>query len=1331
MGQDGNTIEIEIDAAATVAAAKTAGEANAKLAKFNSALGLFRDNVDLVTKTTDIVASKIGDFDSLLQKFADNLTSNLADMQTSVVKKVEPHLERELENMVNRVLNKVEGKVAPEKESRSRSEAKQGAAAPAQPVTVAQPPEYKRPDTKVKATFTDTTNQIVDTATGQVKENTSNRARTTATKTRHWQEEIDGEIQDFTETITSVSNSVRKATTAEKDRGLAIRKEITGALIGLHVMKVVSQYSSVFNAGFMQFASAMGHLLNVVLLPMMPMFTIVAQLIHTLANFISMLPMPIRQLLGMFVVWKGISMIVASMPLKEIKNGFAEIRDMMSGASTGLQKFGRAVAAFIDWLNSGQGKGALSWVAGGIGKVAGKAKGLLGRASGGPVLGHGAYVVGEKGPEIFVPKTSGSIIPNHKAFRAEGGDVEGGGWDIMGSLGSLGAGAGVGTLAYLLTGSPLLAAGAAAGTVIGPEKIAAGLGAAVASPTGSDLIASMNVMTGMLSSILAPLAPIMGIVGALAGVVTGARAAGGGGGDGGRTAETVAAVGNAQIKATSGMNFGVQNAIGGTGRGTNKVLSMILMRLGGCLNVAPCGPDSFGNTAITTAITALPIAIATALSLALGTLIAPVLTNLAANITYKVAVIGSVPVAENIERTITWTRQVVGAIPEAISKTATITYDIIKRGTEPVISSATAYIDYIIRTTGTLPKIENLVAYIEAKFGPLAPTEWAKLKALIEEKAKADPPKLVVTADGKVEVEGELKKLEDRVPPEEKVVKDVKAKVAQLIDGIADPADKTIDNARAKVRDVAFPEGTKFDIPAGLSESDIMESLETAKKNLAAERVNLNAELTTPTGARERIQAQVDMWESLVAKLEGEITKVNPAKGALDGFLIDAQANVIGIRDAMIGDTYVDVVGRAWRVVAKEGNTLTIDLDGTIRKITLPKATVDGWNAGREVIGIEGEYKIDYEKIRAENRAIEARLSAGREGIAVPVKPEIPAGFDPKSILSNINWKSAGTVAGETMGFGILLAIQELGKTGTVDVPKMVAGLGIGTVGALVGTKIVQGIAGYLGGAAAATAVGAAFALLWEGIFAYEAANAMKQFVGDLQKGFSSQVVDASGVTVSFGNKVLEWAALAGNDFGKALNGWLEQNLNVTIPTEAFRLAGLALGTSTEMAISPTAEWPRIFGDFITNVKTTLAGGVPVDVKIDVDSVTSVVEAVRQTAGGTPISGGASVPGEMVGECPSGQYWDRALQACVPISGSVIPSHADGGRVIPNIPNLVGEKGPELFVPDSSPTSVSGGGGGGANVTNHFTFNVTTNNPKELTDAVMRELKLELARVKM
>lgn len=39
--------------------------------------------------------------------------------------------------------------------------------------------------------------------------------------------------------------------------------------------------------------------------------------------------------------------------------------------------------------------------------------GIMGKASGGPVMGGTPYMVGERGPELFVPSAGGSIVPNH------------------------------------------------------------------------------------------------------------------------------------------------------------------------------------------------------------------------------------------------------------------------------------------------------------------------------------------------------------------------------------------------------------------------------------------------------------------------------------------------------------------------------------------------------------------------------------------------------------------------------------------------------------------------------------------------------------------------------------------------------------------------------------------------------------------------------------------------------------------------------------------------------------------------------------------------------
>lgn len=49
--------------------------------------------------------------------------------------------------------------------------------------------------------------------------------------------------------------------------------------------------------------------------------------------------------------------------------------------------------------------------------------GLSARAAGGPVTGGTPYLVGEKGPEVFVPGATGSIVPNNALGGSSGGDT--------------------------------------------------------------------------------------------------------------------------------------------------------------------------------------------------------------------------------------------------------------------------------------------------------------------------------------------------------------------------------------------------------------------------------------------------------------------------------------------------------------------------------------------------------------------------------------------------------------------------------------------------------------------------------------------------------------------------------------------------------------------------------------------------------------------------------------------------------------------------------------------------------------------------------------------
>lgn len=83
---------------------------------------------------------------------------------------------------------------------------------------------------------------------------------------------------------------------------------------------------------------------------------------------------------------------------------------------------------FLEQLFKGTG-GAISFVGGLLKGAAG-----LFKADGGPVGGKQPYIVGERGPELFVPGSDGTIIPNHLLTRnrADGGGVKAGGTYLSG-----------------------------------------------------------------------------------------------------------------------------------------------------------------------------------------------------------------------------------------------------------------------------------------------------------------------------------------------------------------------------------------------------------------------------------------------------------------------------------------------------------------------------------------------------------------------------------------------------------------------------------------------------------------------------------------------------------------------------------------------------------------------------------------------------------------------------------------------------------------------------------------------------------------------------------
>jgi hypothetical protein len=91
--------------------------------------------------------------------------------------------------------------------------------------------------------------------------------------------------------------------------------------------------------------------------------------------------------------------------LKGMLRGFADtLRRMLAEAAS---------AQILGALMGGLGGSSNAFLAG-IGKAFGG-----GKASGGPVSSSKSYLVGERGPELFIPGASGSIVPNH----AMGGGV--------------------------------------------------------------------------------------------------------------------------------------------------------------------------------------------------------------------------------------------------------------------------------------------------------------------------------------------------------------------------------------------------------------------------------------------------------------------------------------------------------------------------------------------------------------------------------------------------------------------------------------------------------------------------------------------------------------------------------------------------------------------------------------------------------------------------------------------------------------------------------------------------------------------------------------------
>jgi len=112
----------------------------------------------------------------------------------------------------------------------------------------------------------------------------------------------------------------------------------------------------------------------------------------------------------------------------ETSNDLASVMSVLTNSIdslTGVLKVGSTGSNAITGFSM-TGNGAIGQLLGALGL-----KNLIpGLATGGDAQGNKAYVVGEKGPELFVPSQNGVVVPNHKlqfgGFAADGIDTKSG-----------------------------------------------------------------------------------------------------------------------------------------------------------------------------------------------------------------------------------------------------------------------------------------------------------------------------------------------------------------------------------------------------------------------------------------------------------------------------------------------------------------------------------------------------------------------------------------------------------------------------------------------------------------------------------------------------------------------------------------------------------------------------------------------------------------------------------------------------------------------------------------------------------------------------------------
>lgn len=117
---------------------------------------------------------------------------------------------------------------------------------------------------------------------------------------------------------------------------------------------------------------------------------------------------------------------LANVIMREFRNVGSSVSDAFKSAVLEGEKLDKVLSNLLNRFASRGIDAAFDGLFKGFGNSASSSGGLLNfltgaRANGGPVSAGGAYLVGERGPEIVVPNQSGMVIPNNLARTVGGG----------------------------------------------------------------------------------------------------------------------------------------------------------------------------------------------------------------------------------------------------------------------------------------------------------------------------------------------------------------------------------------------------------------------------------------------------------------------------------------------------------------------------------------------------------------------------------------------------------------------------------------------------------------------------------------------------------------------------------------------------------------------------------------------------------------------------------------------------------------------------------------------------------------------------------------------